>query len=190
MKESTDGSNTSLAWERLATIGSAHCRLLRDDEVGEEHEEEDDDEADFEVPLRPALDALPWLHFAAHLFYFYHCSLVYMCLYCYSSGTNWWIELFKVWGVRELHQAFLLFFLSFLLVYMGKREREERSCGSWLRPRCSLSCTRSYCSFCIHLIGRLSLHLRGAGQARYDLWVIKCADGGWLVSLDWVLIWQ
>jgi hypothetical protein len=49
------------------TIGRSDGELPRDDEVGEEHEEEADDEAGVEIPLRPALEASPpGLRLAAH----------------------------------------------------------------------------------------------------------------------------
>jgi hypothetical protein len=49
------------------TIGRSDGELPRDDEVGEEHEEEADDEAGVEMPLRPALEASPpGLRLAAH----------------------------------------------------------------------------------------------------------------------------
>jgi hypothetical protein len=58
---------------RLITAGRGDGELPGDDEVGEQHEEEADGEADVEVALRPALETPPpGLHLAAHrLFSFF-----------------------------------------------------------------------------------------------------------------------
>ena len=45
--------------EWFLTVGAADGSLLRDDEVGEEHEEDAGDEADVEVALHRAFHALP-----------------------------------------------------------------------------------------------------------------------------------
>lgn len=52
--------------ENSLTVGGGDGELLRDDEVGEEHEEEAGGEAGVEVPLRPALDPPSGLRLAAH----------------------------------------------------------------------------------------------------------------------------
>jgi hypothetical protein len=44
----------------LITVGAADGSLLRDDEVGEEHEEHAGDDADVDVALHQAFHALPW----------------------------------------------------------------------------------------------------------------------------------
>lgn len=46
---------------RRITIEAADRSLLRDEEIGEDHQEDADDEADVEVDQRPVLPALPGL---------------------------------------------------------------------------------------------------------------------------------
>ena len=52
-------NSETVSWLFMRTVGGGDGELLGDDDVGEEDEEEAGDEADVEVPLRPAHHPLP-----------------------------------------------------------------------------------------------------------------------------------